>query len=492
MKKHINKTAIFLSIMTFAILSISCGAKREYTPSSLEVAEQYRFTESEKVIDSLASDSTRTLAQVPWKEFFGDSVLVELIDKAVENNLDMQEAITNIEIANQMLLRSKAAKLPEVKANLGRFVRDYNSKNYYGNPAGNYYGDKTPPDNLYTNKIQHISDLQVSWELDIWGKFRNKKEADLASYLETQEAKKAVQTELVAEVAKGYYQLLELDAQLEVARANAKLNDSILRIIELQYDAGEVTSLAREQTESQKLVAQGLIPQLERQVAIQENRLRFLSGDNPGSIERQMLSDYMQKEDSLIDVGVPMELLQYRPDVYAAELNLRRANAEVGVAQSYRYPSFNIDLTGGLDAMLGKNWFQIPGSIFGSITAGITQPIFNRRRLKTDYEVAKLERDKAEIAFQKKILLGVNEVSDALIAIEKIEEQMTYIDRRVEVTQKTIVNAFMLFKSGLANYLEVLTAQSNAMESELDKVNIELQRRNERVNLYRSLGGGWQ
>ncbi|HLR49952.1 MAG TPA: TolC family protein, partial [Candidatus Sphingobacterium stercoripullorum] len=192
------------------------------------------------------------------------------------------------------------------------------------------------------------------------------------------------------------------------------------------------------------------------------------------------------------NVGVPMELLQYRPDVYAAELDLRRANAEVGVAQSYRYPSLNIDLTGGLDAMLGENWFQIPGSIFGSIAAGITQPIFNKRRLKTNFEVAKLERDKAEINFQRKILLGINEVSDALISMQKIDEQMTYIDRRVEVTQKTVLNAFLLFKSGLANYLEVLTAQSNAMESELDKVNLELQRRNERVNLYRSLGGGWQ
>src|SRR5699024_11966094 len=138
-----------------------------------------------------------------------------------------------------------------------------------------------------TNKVQHSSDIQVYWQLDIWGKFRNKKEADLASYLKTQEAKKAVQTELVAELAKGYYQLLELDAQLEVARANAKLNDSILRIIQLQYDAGEVTSLAREQTEAQKLVAEALIPQLERRIAIQENRLNFLIGKNAGGIQRQ-------------------------------------------------------------------------------------------------------------------------------------------------------------------------------------------------------------
>lgn len=492
MKRFKYNITVFLSVIGLATLGISCGANREYTPASIDVATEYRFADTLASVDTLSTDSTRTLGQIPWREFFKDSMLLDLIDRAVANNMDMREAIANIEIANQMFLRSKAANLPDVQANLGRFVRGYNSKNYYGNPSGNYYGDKTAPDNLYTNKVQHTSHIQVSWELDIWGKFRNKKEADLADYLKTQEAKKAVQTELVSEITKGYYQLLELDAKLEVAEANAKLNDSILRIIELQYQAGEVTSLAREQTEAQKLVAQGLIPQLERQVAIQENRLQFLTGENPGEVDRQQLEAYTKEEDSLLQVGVPLQLLQYRPDVYAAELDLRRANAEVGVAQSYRYPSLNVDLTGGLDAMLGKNWFQIPGSLFGTIAAGITQPIFNRRKLKTDYEVSKLERDKSEIYFQKKILLGINEVSDALISLEKLEEQMVFIDRRVEVTQKTVGNAFMLFKSGLANYLEVLTAQSNAMESELDKVNLELQQRNERVNLYRALGGGWE
>ena len=483
---------VFLTIIGLATLGVSCSVKRDYTPESLNIAEEYRFADSLKTKVATENDSIPTLGHMPWREFFNDSILLDLIDRAVENNMDMRQAIANIEIANQMFLRSKAANLPEVQANLGRYVRGYNSKNYYGNPSGNYYGDDTPPDNLYTNKVQHISDIQVSWELDIWGKFRNKKEADLADYLKTQEAKKAVQTELVSEIAKGYYQLLELDAQLDVAKANAKLNDSILRIIEFQYHAGEVTSLAREQTEAQKLVAQGLIPQLEKQVAIQENRIRFLVGENPGEVARQKMKAYTKEEDSLLQIGVPLQMLQHRPDVYAAELDLRRANAEVGVAQAYRYPSLNIDLTGGLDAMLGKNWFQIPGSLFGSVAAGLTQPIFSKRRLKTNFEVAKLERDKSEINFQKKILLGINEVSNALISLEKLEEQMQFIDRRVAVTQKTVGNAFMLFKSGLANYLEVLTAQSNAMESELDKVNLELQQRNERVNLYRALGGGWQ
>lgn len=492
MKRITYNLTVFFSIIGLAVFSISCGAKRDYTPSSIAVAEQYRFADSLASVDRLVEDSTQTLGQIPWREFFKDSILLDLIDKAVKNNMDMREAITTIEIANQMLLRSKAANLPEVQANLGKFIREYHSKNYYGNPSGNYYGDKASPDNLYTNKVQHTSHLQVSWELDIWGKFKNKKEADLASYLKTQEAKKAVQTELVSEIAKGYYQLLELDAQLEVAETNAKLNDSILRIIELQYEAGEVTSLAREQTESQKLVAQSLIPQLKRQVAIQENRLRFLIGENPGKVDRQKLNEYTKEEDSLLKVGVPLDMLKYRPDVYAAELDLRRANAEVGVAQSYRYPSLTIDLSGGLDAMLGKNWFQIPGSLFGTIVTGVTQPIFSRRRLKTDVEVAKLEREKSEIYFQKKILLGINEVSDALISLEKLDEQMELIEERVEVTQKTVGNAFMLFKSGLANYLEVLTAQSNAMESELDKVNLQLQKRNERINLYRALGGGWE
>lgn len=487
-----TKYKLYKYLVVFGLILIlsSCSASRNYQTPNLDVDESFRFSELKTSNSSMPGDSLQYLGEMPWREFFQDTLLIDLIEKGIKNNWDMKEAVLNIDVANQMLLRAKAERLPELNANLGSFVREYHSENYYSNPSGNYYGDKAAPKNLYTNKLRHTSDLQFSWELDVWGKMKNKKEAELASYLQTQEAKKAIQTELVAEIAKSYYHLLELDAQLNVAETNAKLNDSILRIIELQYVAGEVTSLAREQTEAQKLMSESLIPQLEKNIAIVENRLNFILGNKPGEIQRQNTEWNTDAEDSLA-IGVPLRLLQNRPDIYAAELELRRANAEVGVAQAYRYPSLNIDLKGGLDAMLVENWFSIPGSVFGMITAGITQPIFNKRKFKTNFEVAKIEREKKEIGFQKILYLGITEVSDALITLDKIEEQIGFVDRRVEITQKTVSNSFMLFKSGLANYLEVLTAQSNAMNSELDRVNLELQKRNERVNLYRALGGGW-
>src|SRR5699024_10472757 len=203
--KRIKFNIIVTSVIIgFALVGISCGSNKDYRPDSIEVAENYRFSDSLVPVDTMASDTIPTLGQVPWREFFGDSILISLIDKAVKNNLDMREAITNIEIANQMHKSAKVGNLPDVDLNVGEYVRELHSENYYSNPSGNYYGDRTPPDKLYTNKVRHSTSLHVSWEADIWGKFKNKKEAELASYLETQENKKTVQTQLDTEIDKEY------------------------------------------------------------------------------------------------------------------------------------------------------------------------------------------------------------------------------------------------------------------------------------------------
>jgi len=295
----------------------------------------------------------------------------------------------------------------------------------------------------------------------------------------------------VAAVAEGYYNLLMLDAQLEVAQRNLKLNDSTLQIVKLQRDAGEVSSLAIQQTQSQMLVAASLIPQLEQEIVIQENTLMALTGRMPDGVYRSSaLTDWRMQE--TYDSGVPLQLLANRPDVREAELALRAANAEAGVAQAYRYPTLTIDATGGLNAMLPQNWFNIPGALFGGLISGVTQPIFSGRRLKTQHEITKLERDKAEIGFQQTVMDAVHEVTNALVMIDKLNEQHTIAEQRVATAQLGVKNANLLFKSGEATYLEVITAQSNALNSELDLVSIKQQQLNAKVTLYKALGGGWK
>lgn len=480
----VQYTWLLLSFLS--LFAASCKVGKDYVRPELNLPETFRET------DSLSD--TANIGAIPWREFFTDTTLLTLIDSAITNNYDMRRALKNIEIANQSLRQARAAFFPEVEAQLGGVNQQWRSRDYYSSPSSNWYdrdGQGEAPEVLYRNQSQYFSEINVSWELDVWGKIRRQNESALAGYLQTYEARKAVQTALVAAIADGYFNLLMLDEQLEVARRNLQLNDSTLKIVILQRDAGEVTSLAVQQTESQMLVAASLIPQLEQEIAVQENTLMALTGQMPGEVFRSSrLDDFVAEND--LAAGVPLAMVANRPDVREAELGLRSANAEVGVAQAYRYPALTIDASGGLNAMLPQNWFNIPGALFGGIIGGITQPIFSGRRLKTQHEIAKLERDKAEISFQQTVLDAVNEVTNALVTIEKLRAQYEIAEKRVATSRLGVKNANLLFRSGYATYLEVITAQSNALNSELDLVAVKQQQLNAKVALYKALGGGWK
>ena len=486
--KHITWQTLILAVACSLLIS-SCKVGRDYVRPETGLTDTFRGVGN---ADN-AGDSVN-IADIPWSDFFTDSMLMMLIDSGIANNYDMQAALKNIEIANQSLRQSRAAFFPEIEAQLGGSTHQWRSSDYYSTPSSKWYdreGQGEPPKDLFLNQSQYISGVSFSWELDIWGKMQRQKEGALAEYLRTFEAQKAIQTSLVATIAEGYYNLLMLDAQLEVAQRNLKLNDSTLQIVKLQRDAGEVSSLALQQTESQMLIAASLIPQLEQEIVIQENTLMALTGRMPDSVYRSSaLMDWRTQE--TYDSGVPLQLLANRPDVREAELILRAANADVGVAQAYRYPTLTIDASGGFNAMLPQNWFNIPGALFGSLVSGATQPLFSGRRLKTQHEIAKLERDKAEIGFQQTVMDAMHEVTNALVMIDKLNEQHAITERRVATAQLGVKNANLLFKSGEATYLEVITAQSNALNSELDLVSIQQQQLNAKVTLYRALGGGWK
>lgn len=487
MHNHIMKSLLF--IFTVTLFFASCKVGRDYVRPELAQLDTFRYTgQPAGEVDSV------NIADITWFDFFGDSMLTTLIDSAINNNFDMQTAIKNMDIANQTLRQARAAFLPEIESQLGGTIHQWRSRDFYSNPSSRWYDQAnsgTPPDFMYLFQSQYLSSISLNWEVDIWGKMRRQNESALAQYLQTFEARKAIQTGLVAAIAEGYYNLLMLDAQLEVAQRNLRLNDSTLRIVRLQQSAGEVTALAIQQTESQMLLAQSLIPQLEQEIAIQENTLMALTGRTPNSVYRSStLTDWQIEE--VYHSGVPIQLLANRPDVREAELGLRAANAEVGVAQAYRYPTLTISASGGVNAMLPENWVNIPGALFGNLVSGLAQPIFTRRRLKTQHEIAKLERDKAEISFQQIVLDAVHEVTNALVMIEKLKEEYDITEQRVSTARLGVKNASLLFRAGEATYLEVITAQSNALTSELDLVRVKQQQLNAKVALYRALGGGWK
>ncbi len=470
------------------LIAQGCKVGEKYTQPALHLPDQFRGDTLSYFAD------TSSISNISWKDFFHDATLKELIDSALVNNYDMKTALLNIEIASKQLRQNKYNYLPEVDATIGSMNKQWRSKEFGSGPSSKWYerhGTKAS-ENMFTYLSQFGSEIGFSWEIDIWGKISNAKDQLNAEFMNSQEVRNAIQTNLIANVAKGYFNLLMLDAKIEVAKRNVTLNDSTKKMLELQYQAGEITALGIQQTESQRLIAASLVPELEKEILIQENALQVLTGKMPDRIERGTSFEHLFAENKDISLGSPIEILRNRPDVRGAELELIASNANANIQQAMRYPSLSLGGEFGVNAMLPKNWFSIPGALLGGIGANLTAPIFKSKSLKTKWEVAKLERDKAELSLQQTVVEAVSEVSDAVITVEKQREQLEYARLRVENSQKAVQNANLLFKGGYATYLEVITAQSNALNSDLALVELRQEHLESYVNLYRSLGGGWR
>lgn len=431
---------------------------------------------------NISSSDSSSIGTMPLKSFISDPTVQNLIDTALVKNYDMQIALKNIDAAEVLFKQSKLGYLPELKLQVAA-----NSNR----PSDNSLNGLTLKQ--FTGAV-HIEDysanLGVFWEADIWGKIRNQKAGALAGFLQTEEVRKAVQTRLVANVAQGYYSLLMLNAQLEIAKKNLKLSDSTLSIIHLQFDAGQVTSLATQQAQAQQLSAAQLVPRLEQNIVLQENALSVLIGTLPKAINRENRLGKMMVPEHL-NVGFPSTMLSRRPDIKTAELALKVANAKVGVAKASLYPSLVITANGGLNAFKVSNWFNVPASLFGLVAGGLTQPVFQRGQLKSNLELAKIDREKTVIQFRQSVLNAVGEVSDELTKVEQLKAQYRIAEKRAQTLQQASRNASFLFRSGLASYLEVITAQGNLLQSELELATIKTEQLNAVVGLYRSLGGGW-
>jgi NodT family efflux transporter outer membrane factor (OMF) lipoprotein len=468
MRKYITGFALLLTIS-------ACNVSKDIETPKAALPVTFR---------NAATADTGSIADIPWKNFFTDPTLQKLIDSAIVKNYDMQIAVKNIEASQLLVKQVKWNNIPQA---------DFNITASSTRPSDNSLDGVTlKQDNVGTNHIEDYSaNLTLSWEADIWGKIRNQSKSAVAAYLQTAEAKKAIQTGIVAGVSQGYFNLLMLDAQLAIAQKNVALNDSTLRIIKLQYDAGQVTSLAVQQAQAQQMAAAQLIPQFEQDITLQENALQLLTGQLPGRIGRNAgLNDISFAEN--LSAGVPSDMVGRRPDVRSQELALTIANAKVGITKAQMYPSLTITAEGGVNSFKASNWFNVPASLFATAAGGVFQPLLDHKELKTQYEVAKVEREKTVIQFRQSVLVAVGEVSDALVKIEKLKEQRTIAENRVKTLEQATSNSNLLFKNGLANYLEVITAQGNVLQGELELASVKRSELSAVSELYKALGGGWK
>ncbi len=424
---------------------------------------------------------TLGIAMLPWKSFFTDKVLQVMIDSTLKKNFDMQVALKNIESAHLLVRQSKWNNLPVVSLN---------ATGNTSNPSNYSLNGMTASQFLGANHIEDYSlGASLTWEADVWGRIRNSNKAVLAAYLQSDEARKTLQTDLIISVSKGYYNLLMLDQQRRVAVANMALNDSTLRITNVQYKMGQATYLAVQQAEAQRLAVAELIPQLEKEIILQENALHVLAGELPGIRQGRTMLDEIKFPEQL-STGVPIDMVRRRPDVRSRELDLVIANAKVGISKAQLYPALRITAAGGVGALKASDWFNIPGALFGTVGGTILQPLLQHKELSTQYKIAAIEREKTIVAFRKTVLGAVGEVSDAIVKIEKLKQQQYITTKRVNTLQQATANANILFVNGMANYLEVITAQVNVLQSELELASVRRQELSAIADLYRSLGGG--
>ena len=470
------KTFIKHSYLTVAvsIVLLSCTVGKEYQRPELVMPAQFQAT-------SFAD--TSSIADIAWSEFFADTTLKGLISKGIQYNHDLLIAIKRLDIAQAQVKQAKVLFLPDI--NLG-------VTGQYSRPSDNSLNGLSTQSFLQKSHVENYNaSVSLSWEADIWGKIKGRKEIALTQYLQTSEAMKAVQTQLVSDIAQGFFNLLMLDRQLEIARKNLALNDSFLTATKLLKDAGNVTLLAVQQAESQRQATALLIPSLEQDIALQENALQLLTGQLPGALARSTSLTALNIRTGY-ETGLPVSMVSRRPDVRENELALVIANKRVGVAQADMYPALNITAGGGLESFRASNWFNIPGSLFGLAAGSIVQPIFRKRALKTQFEIAKIEREQAVIRFRQSVLQASTEVANALVQTDKLQQQQAIAVAQTDTLKKAVENAQWLFKSDLANYLEVITAQGNALQAELNLAMIQRSRLGAMVELYRALGGGWK
>lgn len=459
----------FLLISTILLSLQSCFVAKEYTrPSGVVEAETYRT-------DKLPTD-TVTMARISWRKFFTDPVLESHIDRALENNLDIRIALQQIESAGAYLKQAKAAYLPS----LGLSSQVTHQQLAQNSQFGSFFNGSI---------TQYEATANLSWEADIWGRIKSNERAQQAAFLQTVAAHHAVKTRLIANVANLYYQLLALDEQLEITRETVANRMNSLETIKALKEAGNVTEVGVKQTEAQLYRAQAVVIDLENQIRLLENTFSILLGEAPHAIDRSELG--LQELNTDLKIGVPLQLLRNRPDVIAAEYNLVNSFQLTNVARSSFYPAVRLTANSGFQSLDLANLIDT-NSLFASVVGSLTQPIFNRRQIRTQYEVAQAQQEIAFLEFRRSVLDASREVSDALYNLSAAELKLEIKQDEFEAYDLATSYSEELLNSGFANYLEVLTARENALNAQLELVNIRFDELNAIVDLYQALGGGWQ
>lgn len=467
--KIFNKWTLILGL-SFVFLS-SCSIGKKYSRLDLDLPENYKDQQLTVTADTLL---------LPWKTFFRDPLLIGLIEKALDKNNDISVAMMSMEQLELSYKQAKLELLPVVDLSAGA-SRNWFSKNSLNSSLGEQTGKS------YTD--DYTATFKLTWEDDIWGKAKMQRENARANYLAQRENLSALKTRIIVQTAQAYYNLLALDEQIKIANRNVVLSDSTLRAINLQYKSGQVNSLAVGQAEAQLKTAELLVPLSLQEIAVQENALSILCGSYPDKIQRAESLQYAIPRETF-PIGIPAMLLSRRPDIKAAEYAVIVANAKSGLAKAAMFPTISLTPSIGTNSYEFNKWFDLPSSLVKNLGANLTAPIFQKKSLKTAYEIAKIEQEKSATQFRQSVLTAVGEVSDAYAKSKHADERLSLAEQKKASLEKATKDALLLYKSGMVTYLEVIVAQNNALQNDLELITIQKDKLYAVIDLYRALGGG--
>jgi NodT family efflux transporter outer membrane factor (OMF) lipoprotein len=412
---------------------------------------------------------------------FADTILQELIEEGLHENPDLKVAIKRMNEAGESFQQSRAALLPDLSANANVNPSRLSAAAQDIPPA--YIGAYPLTTTLY-----QVS-LTSTWEADIWGKLKSAKRSAFAEYLQTDAARRAIQTQLIADIANYYYLLLSDDEQLKIALATIANRQNDVTTLKALKESGRANGAEVVQSEANRASAELLVPDLKQNIREAENSLSILLGRTPGEIRRATLAE--QTPYPNLQTGVPSELMKNRPDVQEAEFTFRAAFENVNVAKTYFYPQLTITAQGGYSNLTIKDFFL--NSIFYNVVGGLTQPIFNKRLNKTRLTLAQAQQKEAFFGYQKALLNAGMETSNSLYSYQTALAKQTIRQDQIKNLEKAVdFTKELLRYSSATNYTDVLTSEQSLLSAQLNNIGDRLQQLQAVVNLYRALGGGWQ
>lgn len=474
-----NKLKIGLSIFLFTSIISACSSTKKITedtplPANGKGLEKYTSN----------TDSSQT---VNWRSYFTDPNLVSLIDSALVNNQELNSILQEIAMIKNEVRGLKSEYLPNAGIRLGagtEKVGEFTRNGAVEHQLEIEHGKEFP---------EPFSDFSVnayfSWEVDIWGKFRNAKKAALTRYLSTNEGRNFVMTEIVAEIANSYYELLALDNQLEILNQYIKIQEDVLKVVIQQKDAARVSQLAVNRFEAQVLNTKNRTYEVKQNIVETENRINYLVGRAPQRITRNINNFEFNSGDSF-SKNLPANLLINRPDIRKAEKEIAASKLDVKSARANFYPSLRLDANLGFNAYNPKVWFN-PASLIYDLFGDIVAPLINRNAIRANYLNANAKQKQAILNYQQTILKAAMEVENQFAGIDNYKKSYETKAAEVDLLNNSVVISSSLFTSARADYMEVLLTQREALDALIELNEVKLKKIQSNINLYKAFGGGW-